>query len=570
MTRTSHGRDRLRCEDGVAMVWAVIAMIVIVGMTLVMIASSGALSRDARRQAQSTAGDTPLQAAITTYQSALRGGIARESNGFQLTGVDACRLLEPTGVICAGASLGSRTFLSAGSAEVPTSFQPPNCIGIPAPCTFTVRSQATADNGIVHRSYWQIYKVIAPQYNMLGIDPLRNTNLTVYFRTWSGGSTLVSSGKSKITRVEFHPGGFSDFQILSDGPIQIENNATINGHIQSNGFLDTVHDPRPNIDDKLRVWEINPGAITSCAGPYAEVSTAHGAIDADISSRCGDEKVIAESRRFVNFTRVKDSVNLIRKDCITSPSTAYCFNSPVATDPNMFWEIRQTGALITVQEMATTTGTPIAISTVSLPVATTRTILVDRDVHLYGNANQTGRLTIASWVRRSDASDVSVDDGSIFLYTNWGRNKTCASCNRDAAYGLIAQGNVVPVMKDGACPVSTIRAAIIAATGGFTIPPDYTTDMFQDASVRMPQCSSLTVEGSISSRHSPNMYWYWGSPPPAVPINWAGYLSRNYTWDENLLRNPPPYFTISSQWKVAVTRQADQGCLLDPAAPTTC
>lgn len=168
--------------------------------------------------------------------------------------------------------------------------------------------------------------------------------------------------------------------------------------------------------------------------------------------------------------------------------------------------------------------------------------LLDGDVYVRGSTSR--RVTIAA---RSTLAGKPAD---IHIIGDTVSNGSSASL------GLIAQGNVIVETRRTTipypnCPVSNIRAAIVAETGRFSIEPDYLSEIPVTGA---PQCGALTVTGSVSSHHAPVLSWSWG------PIR-AGFSSRNYVWDTNLLKTPPPYFPTAEDWKLVGWKEANASCL---------
>jgi hypothetical protein len=169
-------------------------------------------------------------------------------------------------------------------------------------------------------------------------------------------------------------------------------------------------------------------------------------------------------------------------------------------------------------------------------------VLFKDDVIVEGG-NMTTRFTVAA--SRPNA-------GSASIYIRGNVNPSVTAPGR--TLGLIAQGNVVIDMigTAGACNVTLVRAAIVAAAGGVTIPPEFATQQIQKD---QPRCSAgLVIDGSIAAHRPPLLYWKW------VDGTWTGYDDRRYKWDKRLINATPPYFPLTGNWQATSVREANVDC----------
>jgi hypothetical protein len=123
-----------------------------------------------------------------------------------------------------------------------------------------------------------------------------------------------------------------------------------------------------------------------------------------------------------------------------------------------------------------------------------------------------------------------------------------------SSIGLLAEGNIVIWQSpSNPCAVTTVQAAMVAATGGITIPPQYTSDEIQPTAPRCAQ--TLTLTGSFAGHRPPTMEWRWDHGE-------TGFVGRRqYTWDQKLKRNPPPFFPLTGTWQPFNVRGANVDCL---------
>lgn len=593
LLRTSirNGAQSAANEQGFAMLWTILLLIVMVGVTGVIItAARGAIQQVAQAE-QLTSSNPGIQTGISTYLVALRTSIAREWNAYTITDREMCGLIgeEPTASPnppCANVLNNNAypvTTWPAWARSVDADLRPGTDTsngpygyygntGMPSSSAYryTVRIPSDTNQPVV---YWQIYGILPPNFH-LGAAP-STTNLVIYIRSWVGEP--AANTKPTISRVELRPGYFSDYQILTQGPVQLEKNATINGPIHSNGFLDTLVDPRstalpvgavtPPTDTPLndvRIWSVGktPATNVQCVGDFANLSTARGTIDSDIPTgpigtpdKCHKE---AGTNRFINFLGIENVVGRDRADCALVPpaplhQTVYCFNS---TSPTGIWEVtaRQHGAIDITSPTGVIThvegwgpGWPLASEN-----GAPRTFVFDRSIQLSveGTPSVIGRQTFIAWTTAA-AALLNVPTASIYLESD-----IIGSGSGQDYLGMIAQGDIVTDINGaGICKVHTIKnAALIAASGSLTIPPDFATGTAPG--LTKPHCGTLVVSGSLAVRHAPLLYWGWD-----FGATYAGYLSRKYQWTAQLATTPPTSMPTAEGWRVVRLQPADADCL---------
>ena len=96
-----------------------------------------------------------------------------------------------------------------------------------------------------------------------------------------------------------------------------------------------------------------------------------------------------------------------------------------------------------------------------------------------------------------------------------------------------------------------------------TIPTSYTTDEVQSTAPRCGQAVSL--DGSIAGHRPPTLVWTW---PGGYAAGFTG--RRTYSWDEQLKRNPPPFFPLTGTWQPFNVRDANSDCLVSRATDPEC
>lgn len=485
-------------ECAIAMQMLIIVMVIVTAFVVTVTSASLSTAKDAAKRARRGATLSPGDGAAIRYQQAINSGLASDADGFQLTDLDLAKLTVP------------------GETVVPNSSTPYPTVhpSVPAAARFTMQEQVSANQ----YASWQVYRVFPPDYTS------GDGKVTVYFRAWTAGAPGASevTSEPRVLRADLRQGAFADFQLLTDGPIPFQPNATVNGRVHSNGFLDGMQRP-PAANPTSRAWA--EGAI-SCTSS-ALVSTSRGTVD--LPPTCQSRAATGE---FVNLLRSQDSFDRIAADCASG--TTRCFdNSPAA---GQSYKVTLSPGQVVVEDPVTGNSIPIA-NTGTQPLA----ILLNGDARVEGTTGN--RVTIA--VRNSNPAGAAAN---IVLTGDTQRGGAPGD-----ALGLIAQGHVILDMRPPAtCPVSNVTAAIVAAGGGLTIPPGYTTEMYQSADT--PRCAnSLLITGSIASHRTPMLLWRWGGA-------WAGYTSRSYVWDPQLGRSQPPYFPTSGNWDIVGWKSANMDC----------
>ncbi|MCW2924362.1 MAG: hypothetical protein JWM98_1766, partial [Thermoleophilia bacterium] len=389
------------------------------------------------------------------------------------------------------------------------------------------------------RAYWQVYETITP--DTTGSEP---PNVVLYLRTWLGSGRNYS--RPSYARAELRPGRFADFQQISDGNVNIGAGASINGPVHSNGLADgsfsTVEEaPAGAVNGDARWIYVNPGA--TCSGS-ASLSITKGTIAA------GGCPSVGATGQTISFLRVTDSVQTIRTAAAAGRPGVRTFTAPASRrgGENMFeayataWRVQLQGNSMSVQY-------PDGTGAGTYPLGRVNAFVFDEDVRVHGTAARDVRVTIAAERPNGGAASIYVDGDII------------KGDDRLSSIGLIAQGDVVMWMQStggvASCPVRKLQAAIVAASGGLTIPTKYATDEVQTLA---PDCGgNVLVDGSVAGHRPPLMVWRWDGFG-------AGYTgTRTYRWDEALKRNPPPFFPLTGTWQPYQVREANVDCLFDPA-----
>ncbi|MCW2973334.1 MAG: hypothetical protein JWN72_1607, partial [Thermoleophilia bacterium] len=558
---------RQREEDGMVLVYALVLVVATTVIIALMMLNSNQSARSSRAANNRVLTYPHVQNALTRFRMALGARLATDADGYTLSLADLTKLAPSAatapGFISSGNELPPEFRAVAGvwSKTTPTTIAaasgfPMQALAYHEPATVSAdacsalgMSTATC-NERVH-GFWQVYRVEMPDHTSLD----SNGNVVVYLRAWlqAVDANLKPTGpvaEASVVRAELRPGRFADFQLISDGPIKFGRGATISGPVHSNGFDNsdtyaadgTVHD---SSGAAAVAVDVAPGVA---CGDSAAISSAQGRINKPGGVQCPSTE---NTNRFLSFLRVFDELDILEADS-RRPGTAAIqlpgYDQAGVAAQKTAWQAWLEGNRI---RMLSPTG-----ETRIIPAGTgTTAVLVQDDIVLHGG-DLDGRVTLAA--RRIDAGTANIYiDGNVNDGT---RNANVSLPGR--TLGLIAQGDIIIDMQGGTgsapvvdCRVTFIRAALLAASGGVTIPPQYTVPQTQPGP---PQCDQqLTIDGSIAGHRAPNMNWAWPSNDGTA---WAGYDKRSYKWDTRLLSSPPPYFPLTGTWQAVNVRPGNVDC----------
>ncbi len=387
------------------------------------------------------------------------------------------------------------------------------------------------------RTYWQPYRVVMPD-----ITGNEAPNVVVYLRSFMGSVRSRAYSKASYARAELRPGRFADYQQISDGNVRIGSGARINGPIHSNGLADGSFSTVQNAPIAANRWIYVEGGV-GCSGD-ASLSITAGRIVAPGACRS-----LGATGQTISFLRAIDAIETIRRAAAAGRPGTRSFNgtghrgAEGRSEPyNTAWRVTLNGTSMSVRR-------PDGSSGGSYPLGRVNAFVFDEDVRVRGRAAPDVRVTIAAERRGSASASIFIDGNLI------------KGDDRTSAIGLLAQGDVVLWMAmPSYCPTHTVQAAIVAATGGMTIPTRYTTNELQSTA---PRCGSIVIDWSVAGHRPPTLIWSW---PGGYGAGYGGM--RDYRWDRELKRNPPPYFPLTGTWQPFQVREANVDCLFNPARTT--
>lgn len=520
----------------------IVLVLGVVAMALMVGASSYSFGRldDHDRRRDRVVAMPVVDSALTRVKLGLEQNLLAEHRDYRPTD-EQLRLLV----------LGRTGTSSSGATILPGSIiRPAIPAGMP---NLTV--QERGQNGV--SGYWQLLHVFSPEYEDRGDQGV----VVVYLRAWNAPTSTPAQGtEPRLVRAEFRPGRFADYQAVIDGPIVFGRGATLNGPIHTNGF----RDDRFNFRDLMlgtteRVTTVDDARVT-CTDA-AQITTAVGGVDAASFPGC---PVQQDTGRFVNLLAAEEAFTRIRKACAEGVANVRCYDAALTGSsvpsnlaqrpPDLRgYRVRLNGTSLTVTgyEIDYVTESPRAIlftNTIATPPSSTTVLYFGDNVLVEGETN--ARVTIAARKPGTWSPDVESGSANIYLTGN------TFESGDGSVLGLMAQGGVIlDAIKqpDGnhAC-IDRVSAGIVAMSGTLTIDPRYTTRLYQSGG---PRCGPIDIDGSLAAHRSPVLYWTWQNVG-----GHAGYSSRDYSWNSDLRRNPPPYFPTTDTWEARHVRPVNVDC----------
>lgn len=484
----------------------------------------------ARKKSDRSVGMAAGDSAIEKYRVALQSGLADETNGYTLDMAAMQALVRGQGNITVkpNSQVPEMRLLSPVLSSVPRSAQ------------LTVIERGTDTIG-----YWQVYHVQQPYY--LQSSPAQD--LVIYLRAWAtgpNGGTITT--KPRIFRVEYRPGYFSDYQVVTDAPFNIRDlgNVTVDGPIHSNGYryldwlaLDSTNQPRTGI-----YFEGSPTCTSR-----ARFSTSQNQGIVVPGGSCASARASARrDARQISLLGAEPVFRKIQDRCGVGNGVAQC-----VLQGRSSYDVQLSSGGVFVD------GRPYTLRNTG-PDSASLALVFDGDVILHGalSANgRAGRVTIAT--RRTNAGDRRP---SVYL-RNKGGEPTVGAGDGRSSVGVVTQGDVV---MDGAPMFGCLRnvnLAAISTAGSVTIDPTKVTIAPPPVNLNGSDCGQVRLNGSFSGHGQQVLAMRWTDarrPGSFTPI--VGYSRWTLSYSRNLFLTPPPFFPIATPWGVTKVKDADSRCLV--------
>lgn len=523
--------QNIRREQGSAIALAMLILFMISAIILFISTSTMGSLFQAKRKTERTTGMAAADSGIETIRVALNAHLMDESDGYSLNEADLNKLVtDRGGVVLANANSSDKWGMTKAL--------------VPEEDSFTVRE--VADRGY---SFWQVYQVHEPRYN--SAEP---NNLIVYIRAWAtqkreiddGGTNMATS--PRIFRVEYRPGYFSDYQMITDGPFfsQGSNDKwTINGPTHTNGFEGDEW-----ITEGKRGYDMQ--GPTSCSG-RARLTASQDAPIARIG-KCNDFRGSSKARQ-ISMLNVERTLLYMRERCGV-PHGVRCFvsNNPFKKSYNV--EVSNQGVRVDGQMVPLEQNARCKLpNTTDCGDELMAAILVDADINLSGsvkkrNDKKAVRITVATM--RKDTYNAASR-----VWIEPARGLVGAENPDVDTVGVISQGDIILGIRPFQCG-SEINIAGIAQSGSITMPRELVTV----AQPNVPMiasyvCPNLSITGAFAAHGSLITNMSWNQLPM---ITNAGYQRSNFTYAKGLYDNPPPFSTLSYPWAMTKVKDADKRC----------
>lgn len=575
---------------GMIMIQVIVVLLLITIMTVAIFMQTAASSSDANKRAEWVRISATATASAALVQRGLVSKLIKPSANFTLTQLQASKLLSTTDSTQVVANNSATYF--AGAPEIYTNMNlPPTKGGFyeqvsPTP-TLLRRSWVLdyvdasrneyytmvtpVEGNANQRVFWQIARIIGPSMYTSPSGRPYNNGLTVYFRTWQGTFDVSSSqyvhGEISYYKAQFSTGRFSDYQLVTDSNIVFGNGASIGGPVHSNGLATTEGLPDPWADG-ITIRK-QAGSTVTCGGATGpSISAGDGNVSlpgCNTTSNTGE---------YVDILLAKQAGIDIKADAALGLSTAKNFTG--LSD----YIVEIDDAEVRVKQYA---------PAVTLGTYSTYDVTYGRKA--LGLNFETGNVTIDQQSPFRGKLTIAAA-GEIRLTTNI----TPSSPSSGDVIGLISNTNIIVELGDvdvlddtqnngstSQLNINSIRAAMISISGGLRIPQQWTGSIPMDSTLYFTSINypTINVVGSIAGHNAPTLRWDWnnastcaynvgGASTPcadgSTPATFAGYNARNYSFDTNLAKNPPPYFPLTGAFDLESIALANQDCLKLPRA----
>lgn len=532
-------------EDGIALMFAIVAMVIAAIVVTAIVAASMSTRDTARDTRDQSIAAGPADDGIRAYAAALSAGWVGDHTAYQMTRaalIATVREERPGAGMCTGP--GDELCVVANSA---TPYSRVDTGLVPAAADrLAVRRRVAAGS----YRYWQVLAVSPPRFGATDRFGLVSPGgaVVVFVRAWHGDATTSDRrNRPVVRRAVLRPPAFSDFQLAADGQMYLGDGTTINGRVHSNGY-------EQSLDDQYR--SLSPNIITTASGVTCSRSarfiTVTGPIDTSRSASCsGSQHNYQRQGELLSLLRVDRTVEAVAALCPRSaPVRIVCITSPRAfAGP---YDVRLSGTTVTVSGRGSWSARNDRLGFRSSGGATGLVLLLDRSANVRGSLGPLGRATIMVSNR---ASIPLPEVPSIHLRRGGTQGASSAATS---ALGLVAEGDVI-AHEGTACPVR-LRASLIAQGGMLTRDPQY-----RGGAGLLPGAPLCGPGFELVGSSVGHLFHYLATGTTAGVV--SGYASRTFSWDPTLFDNPPPMFPTTGDWQVLENRPADLACF-DPSTAT--
>lgn len=514
----SDARHAERREAGIALPMVITMMVVGLAIILAISLMTQAMKNRGNATSKQLLGQASVDDGAGTMLRALESRMVGEHDGFELTAAEARQL----------------TVSDAATTIVPNSSLPGDLgrvdtvapSAVPPASRFTVRRNL--GNGVY--SYWQIFSLARPDWRqpsmVSGLSRTTGSRVVVYFRGWTSDANNRAASHTRLTRAEYRPGRFADYELIVDGLLVTRANSgevSINGPVHSNGMSDRMFGaPLPASAPPIQAQH-----GTRCYSG-ARFSTARGSVSLAGSGGCSPSDVRENTGQIINLKTLDSTSEWAWK--------ALCHDTP-----GTYRSSDGSFAIRCVSRAGAASLAPQDVGALSA-MAPSAVLLVDGDVHVSGTVPIGRRVSVIAHSRTVSG----IGGNSIYVDHN-------VTSSRDAAIGLFAGGDIIAAIEG--CPVNRIDGALIAASGTLSFPAQWRIPVITSGMMPfLPTCPKLTLHGAIATHYMPSLN---GDSGAATILGWK---SRTLSYDRNLYNAPPPLVPHTASWQQDGYDEANKRC----------
>lgn len=513
-------------ERGSALVAALLVIVIISMIASALFAATTRTRQANRTRADRVQGLGPSDTAVSMYRFGLQAGVISDMTKW-VPDKDALeKILGSSGKVIPNnqLSVGLNTVTETGDGAIPASGR------------YTAQLAPEDSSAGSIREYWQIYRATPP-------SPTEGKDLTVVFRAWSGPEDLKSGNVSNPRYIEatYRQGRFSDFQMISNGPIKFDDGSILAGPVHSNGQLDGITIPPPDRNGKkdIRIFSSETTPI-QCPAQELNITTSTGSVDLPGCRIVGDGE---PTGKYLSIQGLDGAFASMSERC---DGSVVCFSG-------------QKKYTVSIS------GSTIFVNGISQNITGKDGLLFDGNVELSSNTPLKGRLSIGAINRDRNGNQIPNRPAATITINNSGATTVGPAMDaagktitRGEALGLFAQGDIIlnPSNITG-CP-QKVHGVLISGWGSVTIGRNVMTSGIPNfVTAANPHiCPRLTVSGAMIGSSAPMLRWQWPSK-----TQYVGFAQRTYLWDPVLRELPPPFVPTTGSWEAATWRDADQSSL---------
>lgn len=333
------------------------------------------------------------------------------------------------------------------------------------------------------------------KYSIVVTPPTDGTSVITVAST---GWTNKKPNAKRTIKVKMRVGSWSEYVILSDSDLEIEDGEDVQGKVHSNGGIRFDGVAHNTVTSSVPSY-LYSGTGTTKDGVWTSWAN-------EYNTNMGNN-VFLSGKTFPAAPKDFDSVTASFLEIFNAAEDIALDFSPATKGHQVILE----GTSVSIYRVLNTNKGAVTknefVKTVALP--NVGAIYVDKNIWVEGTISGGKRLVIAS-------NNPSVSHGNIYISDDI----TYGSFTDGTVLGLVAKNDILVV--EGCSNNLTIHAALLAQTGKVWREDD-------------SNKSSITVYGAIASKQQ---------------YGFNGFVTKDIIFDNNLLFNPPPYFPIEGVYRI--------------------